>query len=121
MSQTTVQLVTAVIGAGGLLTGIVAFLKLRPENDSVVVTAAQGALLVQSGVVDELKEELGRAKQMNIDQGTEIIELRREVREMRRDLRAVTDERDALRTENTALRLRVDDLEGRLAKVEGDG
>lgn len=60
-SDTYLPLIIAVIGSGGLIGGIAAFLKLRPEKDSIVVNAAQGALLVQTGIVEQLRLELERA------------------------------------------------------------
>lgn len=51
-----------VVMGGGFLTGVVALLKFKPEKDAVVVSAAQGAVVVQSGVIDALQEELARAR-----------------------------------------------------------
>jgi predicted RNase H-like nuclease (RuvC/YqgF family) len=45
---------------GGLVTAIVALYKVRPESGQIVVTAAQGALLVQSGVIENLQKEIQR-------------------------------------------------------------
>jgi hypothetical protein len=55
-------LLVALMG-GGLFSGIVALLKFKPEKDAVVVSAAQGAVIVQSGVIDALQEELRRARE----------------------------------------------------------
>ena len=63
MSQALISVLVAVIGSGGLVGGIVAFLKLRPERDSIVVTAAQGALLMQTGIADQLRADLAAAEQ----------------------------------------------------------
>ena len=52
--------VVVTILAGGLFTGIVALLRYQPERDQVVVTSAQGAVVVQSGVIAALREELKR-------------------------------------------------------------
>jgi len=61
------DLTTAVVAllGGGFFTGVVALLKVRPERDAVVVTAAQGALVVQSEVMDDLKEEIIRLREEN--------------------------------------------------------
>ena len=45
---------------GGLVTAIVALYKVKPEAGQIVVTAAQGALLVQSGVIENLQKEISR-------------------------------------------------------------
>jgi cell division protein FtsB len=52
----------AILGTGGLAGGIVAFLKIRPEAGQIAVTASQGALIVQSGVIDELRKENERLR-----------------------------------------------------------
>jgi hypothetical protein len=50
-------LLVAVLGAGGIVGGIVALMKLRPEAGQIVVNAAQDALIVQSGVLEALLAE----------------------------------------------------------------
>lgn len=45
---------------GGLIAAIVALYKVKPEAGQIVVTAAQGALLVQTGVIENLKKEVQR-------------------------------------------------------------
>lgn len=45
---------------GGLVTAIIALYKVKPEAGQIVVTAAQGALLVQSGVIENLQKEITR-------------------------------------------------------------
>lgn len=54
---------------GGLVTAIIALYKVKPEAGQIVVTAAQGALLVQTGVIENLKKEVERLN-------TEVIELK---------------------------------------------
>jgi hypothetical protein len=55
IDMTTV--LVALLG-GGFVSGVTALLKFKPEKDAVVVSAAQGAVVVQSGVIDALQEEL---------------------------------------------------------------
>jgi len=57
-----VDLTAGVVGllGGGLLAGLAALVKARPERDAIVITQAQGALTVQSGVIDTLREEIAR-------------------------------------------------------------
>lgn len=64
------DLVVAVLGGGGILGGIVALFKLRPEVARVTVSAAEGAVIVQTGVIENLSGEITRLR-------TEIIEERR--------------------------------------------
>ena len=54
-------ILVAILG-GGFVTGLVALLRFRVDKDAIVVTAAQGAVVVQSGVIDALQEELQRAR-----------------------------------------------------------
>lgn len=55
-----ISVVLGLLGSGGFLAGIYALLKLRPEAGQITVTAAQGAVIVQSGVIDSLRQELNR-------------------------------------------------------------
>lgn len=48
------------LGSGGILGGIYALLKLRPEAGQITVTAAQGAVVVQTGVITNLQDEIAR-------------------------------------------------------------
>jgi threonine dehydratase len=68
-----VVLVVSIIGGGGLIAGIVALLKLRPEAGQILVTTAQGVVIVQTTVIDNLQKELTRM-------GKELDELREECR-----------------------------------------
>lgn len=65
--------IIAVTAAGGLCGGIVALLRVRPEAGKLVVEAAEGAVVVQSGVITALRDELA---------------------ELRRELEAARDEED---------------------------
>jgi hypothetical protein len=75
----TLQIIIGLIGGGGLLSGIYAILKLRPEAGQIVVTAAQGALVVQAGVIDDLNDEIKRLKQVNQDLRLEVDMIREEL------------------------------------------
>lgn len=57
MSQDIVMAVLAAVFGGG---GIFALLKVRPEAGQISVSAAQGAVIVQTSVIDTLRSELGR-------------------------------------------------------------
>lgn len=58
-----INLIITVIGSGGIFGGIYTLLKLRPEAGQITVTAAQGALIVQTGVIDNLREEIVRLRE----------------------------------------------------------
>lgn len=79
------------VGGGG---GIAALIKLRPERGRIVIDAAQGAVVVQATVIDDLQEELGRVKA-----------------ELAAERRARRTERAEYQRELAALRARVDAVE----------
>lgn len=103
-----VAIIAALIGAGGIWGGIAAFRKVQPEKESIIVTAAQGVVVMQAGVLEDLREELTRALG-RIDELED--ELHRETDRLR-------TERDGLRSENTKLRERVRTLEARVEQLE---
>lgn len=72
------------LGSGGLLGSVYLLIKLRPEARQITVVAAQGALIVQTGVIDALREEINR----------------------------LNDKIDALEVDNDRLRARMRLLEG---------
>lgn len=88
-----IQIILGFLLSGGFLAGIYAILKIRPEAGQITVTAAQGAVIVQSGVIDSLKEEL--------------IRLSGEITELRQEL-------EIERAENKGLRTRIKNLESNL-------
>lgn len=79
-----ISVVLGLLGSGGFLAGIYALLKLRPEAGQITVTAAQGAVIVQSGVIDSLRQELNR--------------LSDELEDMRKELGLAREENGQLRT-----------------------
>jgi outer membrane murein-binding lipoprotein Lpp len=83
-------LMVALLG-GGFVTGLVAMSRLKVDKDAVVVTAAQGALTIQSGVIAALNAEIQR-------------------------LEADVSE---LRVEKKALQMRIDALEAYNDRPEG--
>ncbi len=53
-----VSLIIGLFGGGSL----VALLKVKVDKNQIVISAAQGAVIIQSGVIDDLQEELSRIK-----------------------------------------------------------
>ena len=51
-----------VVGTGGITGALYALLKWRPEAGQITVTAAQGAIVVQTGVIENLRKELSRVE-----------------------------------------------------------
>lgn len=101
-----VTLLAVVIGGGGVAGAVVALLKVRPEAGQIAVSASQGALIVQSGVIDTLQEENGQLRQRLEDLESKVA--------LMVDLRVKVTQ---LKAENTRLRSRVTDLERRLQKL----
>jgi chromosome segregation ATPase len=124
----TATWILAALGSTGLAGAVVALLKLRPESTHILVNAAQGAVIVQTGVIDDLREQL-------IDTKAEITTLRGivdGVRDLRRDLEKCRDvitrgernrerlelERDRLREGLVTRDEQVLKLQGRVAHLE---
>jgi chromosome segregation ATPase len=89
-------IIVAVLGTGGLIGAIVALVKLRPESGQIVVTAAQGALIVQSGVIDSLKDQNARQQdhintleEENARLRTRVTNLETSVRTLREEIREI--------------------------------
>ncbi len=52
-----VVLAVAVIGSGGAGAFIVALMKIKPERDNLAVTASQGAVVLQTTVMENLLQD----------------------------------------------------------------
>jgi hypothetical protein len=74
-----VILMAALLGSGGVVGAIIALLKFRPEAGQMLVTTAQGVVILQTSVVESLQKELIRL-------GKELEELRVECREREHEL-----------------------------------
>lgn len=81
--------IIAIIGilfGGGVSAAVATFIKVRPEAGQILVTTAQGAVVVQTGVIESLQRELAR----------------------------ISSELDEMRAENSGLRARIRELEGKV-------
>lgn len=58
--MTTLELMVAVFGSSGMIGGAVALFKLKPDVARVTVSAAEGAVIVQTGVITNLNNEITR-------------------------------------------------------------
>ena len=104
-----IAVIVAVFGSGG----VVALIRSRGEGSKILVDAAQGAVVVQSGVIDSLQEEIDRLKQLHADQQAEISELRShlaEVNSLRSRVRDLEQKNELLEAENTRLRSELNHL-----------
>lgn len=106
-------LIIAVIGGGGLVGAVAAFLKIRPEAGQIAVNASQGALIVQTGVIDTLREENHQLRERLEDLESKVAMLG----SLQDRVATLEAERTRLRMENTTLRNRVKHLEERLSAL----
>jgi hypothetical protein len=72
---TAVTLLIGLFGGGT----VVALLRIGPDRNKVVIEAAQGAVIVQTSVIDDLQEELARVKAVLAEIRVENVALRRRV------------------------------------------
>jgi DNA repair exonuclease SbcCD ATPase subunit len=63
VNEETIRAIILVIGSGGLILAVVAWRKVGPERQSIIVDAAQGAVVVQQGVIEALEDQLERQRQ----------------------------------------------------------
>lgn len=100
--------VLAAVGLIGTGVGAIAvFRKAGPESSQILVNAAQDVVLIQKGVIDELKSGLADAHRRI----QELQNLEVEVGRLRIEIAQVHEENTRLRSENTKLRKRVVALE----------
>lgn len=99
-NNTLVGLAIAFLGGSGLVGFLTTLLKWRPERTNILVDAAQGAVVVQSGVIEDLNRQL-------IALRDQVMSLQDEVHTLSDNLTAAVAERDRLRFERDALKARL--------------
>lgn len=77
-----VPLIISTLFGGGIVAVISALYKVKPEAGQIVVTAAQGALIVQTGVIENLRKEIERISK----------EAEEKIRELEKALRQANQE-----------------------------
>lgn len=112
-------LVFGTTGLAGVVAAFVAWRKLRPETNQIIVTTAKDLVLVQTDVIKNLREEVARLNE-KVDEfeqelaaartahEAEILELRKTHAE---EILALRNDLNAAIAENIALRKRVRELE----------
>ena len=108
-SHDIVLLIIGVLGPAGVIGAIVAFFKLKPETSQIIVNTAQGAVIVQSGVIETLQTELIRVS-------AELAEVRQQ---REKDITELRNQLAAAILESEGLRRRIRDLENGLASSHG--
>lgn len=103
--------VILVLGGGG---GLITWFKLRNQNTNILVDAAQGAIVIQTTVIDSLRKELSlqreEAAATEIELKAEIAELRThmaELNSLRTRVRDLEQQNEILTAENTVLQSQV--------------
>lgn len=79
-----VTLLVGLFGGGTL----VALFRVNADRGKVVIEAAQGAVIVQTGVIEALQEELNRLKEERVTDRKEITRLLAEVGRLRAEVAA---------------------------------
>lgn len=74
---TTVQVVLAALGSGGLIGAVVALLKLRPDANTAAVTQSQGAMETMAILNKQLEDERNEWRARALGAEHELAELRR--------------------------------------------
>ncbi len=118
-----VPVIIALVGTGGILGGIVAILKVRPESGQIAVTASQGALVVQTGVIENLKKEIDRANakvEWMLNRMEALEAEAAKVDQLHARVAQVEEDNKRLRNERDKLRKRVVHLEREVERLNGD-
>lgn len=122
-AELAVAAFVALFGGGGL----VALLKLRSDSSLTIVSAAQGAVVIQTSVIDELQEGQAalRAQMVEVQQRALAAEERAVVAEAKvvnAERRADNAERqrEAVLRANADLMARLDQLEREVRRLGGD-
>lgn len=111
------QVVVATLGAGGVLGGVAAIAKSRSESARTVVGAAEGAVLVQSGVIAALNAEIARLRVAYADAQRESDEYRVTVDRCEKELDEARVREHTLTATLNELRQSVDGLEQRIREL----
>lgn len=119
-----------------LVGAFVAFFKLKPEAGSILIKSANDVVVIQRGLIDELKADYAECKERQDRLEAALVQEKRrseavqraleeDVAELSTRLQLVTDERDGLRGEADRLKIanaklleRVDALEAEVARLK---
>lgn len=102
-----IPVILAIIGTGGIGGAIVAFIKVRPEAGQIAVTASEGALVIQTGVINTLREENEQLRNRleNLESKVALFG------DLKERVEYLESQRKQLRSDNDRLRKRVASLE----------
>lgn len=83
--------IVLLLSTGGLIGAIAILVKLRPEAGQIIVTQAQGAVIVQGKVIDDLQEQNAELKEENRQIKAENTEIKSQNRELKRRVGTLED------------------------------
>lgn len=123
-AESILSFVGSGILGGGVVSSIVAFRKLKPEADQIIVSSAKDVILIQKGAMDDLRaqmeglesrfsERLDRAEQARWAAETALAECHR-ARE------AILEDYEQEKTRNVELEERINALEAEVAKLRAE-
>ena len=83
LNDNLLEILAIVIGSGGTIGGLVTLLRLRSDTARTTVSAAEGAVIVQSNVIANLDNENDRLREEN-QELRDLLDLIDERRRLRR-------------------------------------
>lgn len=130
-AESILSFVGSGILGGGVVSSIVAFRKLKPESDQIIVSSAKDVILIQKGAMDNLREQLAEQREQMEAQGAQMaaMEARFESRLDRAEQARWTAEtalaechraREALLEDYAQEKARNAELEERIAALEAE-
>ena len=90
MDKEWVTLIVAVLGSAGLLGSWAAFRKSKPEAGKIFIDAAQGVVLMQTGVIEDLRKEVRFLREENAKVSKENSDLKQRLEELEDKVRELT-------------------------------
>ena len=111
-ASTIAVIVAAVFGGGGIIGGVVALLKFRGESTAVLVSASGEVVIMQKGMISQLREDLDAARADHATEVTRCLQaaasLRAELESVRRDVQRSHSRHD---TQDVSIRRIITDLD----------
>ena len=104
-----VGLVIAIVGGGG----VASLIKSRPEGSKILVDAAGGVVVLQTGVITDLRNQLEEARSRSDRQDLALKEAQGQIEELRKHV----TEMSSLRVENDRLKVRVTEQETEIQQL----
>jgi hypothetical protein len=94
-----ILLVISSLFGGGFLAAVIKFAKMRPEIGQVLVTSAEGVVVIQEKLIDNLQEEIDRQAKIIVELRKELDALYTKTREQDKALRDMLEKFDTVQKE----------------------